>query len=144
MESLPCKRAVGCFAPKNELISKWQTPQETPKSEHRTRLSDCSISTQQRRSPAKMSRPMAPSKSLLSTLSRALRNGSSTTQCPRTTLSASSTIMPSRTCVNAAPRRALSSSPSRKAYRTVEEQKSRYRSGVCPHIFPKSDEVMKV
>jgi len=71
-----------------------------------------------------MSKSLIPSVSLLTTLSRALR----TTPRARPQTTTSSSI--SRTCLNAPARRTFTNSPSR-SYKTVEEQKSRYKSGVC-------------
>lgn len=72
-----------------------------------------------------MTKPIVPSASLLSTLARALR--SSQGQRAASVHSFSTT----RTCLHA-PRRTFSNTSSR-TYKTVEEQKSRYKSGVRDH-----------
>jgi len=98
-------------------------------------------------STAIMSKVFVPSKNLLATFSRALRHGNPqpiSAQCQR--LSTITTpglprTAPQPSCLHSTPKtgaRTFSTSPQRK-YKTVQEQRSRYRSGVRPSLLLSKD-----
>lgn len=90
----------------------------------------------------------APSRTLLSTISRALKSDSSTaarsfsSRCIRNQSASTpslTTTCTSRKATSRTQRKLFSTSPSH-AYKTVEEAKSRYRSGVCSSSATKPGE----
>ena len=85
-----------------------------------------------------MSKVIVPSRMLLSSFSRSLRNKKPqpfTSQCHQLSTFTSTTLPRRQQCLRPTPKsgspiRHLSSSSPR-TYKTVQEQRSRYRSGVC-------------
>lgn len=99
----------------------------------------------QRLTPAIMSKSTVPSRALLSIFSRCLRNEKSlsfTRQCHQFSTNPSTTLPRSQQCLRSTPKPSLPirqfSTSSPRTYKTVQEQRSRYRSGVCLSATPVS------